>query len=287
MKFRRITMTWSLFMTVLILVTSFSHAWMAANRIVEQGNISMNLDYDDTTASYAVYKYDIKHGVGRNTYIDTDNEEKPLSIENVDMNPYDLIFTSRNRYTPVFARVEVKRLTSMPLRGTIFLTITRKLDNNDFTGSELSEFSSSLIRFTAFIDPNDGSVNYDNADKLYSDIDASMYTDTKSYRTEANDTSSHPYDSYSKTFVSAQKFGSEYTFTKTATITLQVDYTESNWTTVNGIETLNIFLYMTYDEGLIDMYKESSHFKIEVGTGNMVHFENDFDTIKVSYEGGQ
>lgn len=283
MKLKKIIISWSLFYAVLILVTSFSHAWMAANRIVEQGNISMNLDYDDTTATYAVYKYDIKHGVGRNTYIDTDNEEKPLSIENVDMNPYDLIFTSRNRYTPVFARVEVKRHTSMPKSGTVYLTITRKLDNNDSEGSELSEFSSSLIRFTAFIDPNDGSVNYDNADKLYSDIDASMYTDTKSYRTKANDTSSHPYDSYSKTFVSA-KFGSEYTFTKTATITLQVDYTESNWT---EIETLNIFLYMTYDEGLIDMYKESSHLKIEVGTGNMVHFKNDFDTIKVSYKGGQ
>lgn len=116
MKFRRIIMTWSLFLTMLILITSFSQAWMATNRNIEQENIFMNLEYDDTTASYGVYKYDIKQGVGRNT----DNEENPLTISDVDMNPYDLIFTSRNRYTPVFARVEVKRHSSMPKSGNDF-----------------------------------------------------------------------------------------------------------------------------------------------------------------------
>lgn len=277
MKLKKIIISWSLFYTVLILAAVVSYAWVSENRAVEHINPPINLENDDTTATYGVYKYDPKLGKGMNT----DINGNPYSIADIDINPYDLIFLSRNRYTPVFARVEVKRNTSMPKSGTVYLTITRKLDNNDSEGSELSEFSSSLIRFTAFIDPNDGSVNYDNADKLYSDIDASMYTDTKSYRTKANDTSSHP---YSKTFVSAEKDGSEYNFAKTATITLQVDYTESNWT---EIETLNIFLYMTYDEGLIDMYKESSHLKIEVGTGNMVHFKNDFDTIKVSYKGGQ
>lgn len=115
-----------------------------------------------------------------------------------------------------------------------------------------------------------------------------MYGETKTFVTTANDTSAHPYDGYSKAFVTAQQSGDVYTFTKTETITLEMTYSESDWAMFDGTETLNIYLYMTYDEGLIELYKNSSNIgKVEVGTKNIVDFENDFDTIKVSYQGGQ
>lgn len=277
MKLKKIIISWSLFYTVLILAAVVSYAWVSENRAVEHINPPINLENDDTTATYGVYKYDTKLGIGRNA----DNNNIPYTISDIDINPYDLIFLSRNRYTPVFARVEVKRNTSMPKSGTVYLTITRKLDNNDSDGSELSEFSSSLIRFTAKVDKT----YYDDPDILYNAIDTSMYAVTKTYVTTANGLP-HDYDDFSKTFVTAEMSENGYTFTKADAITLEMTYTESDWYESDGTEILNIYLYMTYDEGLIDMYKESSHFKIEVGTGNMVHFENDFDTIKVSYKGG-
>lgn len=277
MKFKRITEL-SLLLSILVLFGSVSYAWLSVNRIVEQKNILMNLENDDTTASYSVYKYNIKQGLGKNT----DDKGNLLTISDVDFNPYDLIFTSRNRYTPVFARVEVKQHSSMPKSGTINLTITRKLDNNDSVSSELSKYSSSLIRFTAKVDNT-----YDeNPNTLYTAIDEVMYGNTKNYVTVANDTSAHDYDDFSKTFLTVQKSGNDYTFTKSETITLVMTYDESNWSIIDGNETLNIYLYMTYDEGLIDLYKKTSNLKIEVGNKNIIDFENDFDTIKVSYQGG-
>lgn len=277
MKLKKIIISWSLFYAVLIMTAVFSYAWVFENRAVKHINPPINLENDDTTATYGVYKYDPKLGKGMNT----DINGNPYSITDIDINPYDLIFLSRNRYTPVFARVEVKRHSSMPKSGTIYLTITRKLDNNDSVGSELSKYSSSLIRFTAKVDNT-----YDvNPDTLYTAIDEVMYQNTKSYVTSANDTSEHDYDDFSKTFMTAQKSGEMYTFTKSETITLEMNYEESNWSMID--ETLNIYLYMTYDEGLIEMYKNTSNLKIEVGKENIIDFENDFDTIKVSYQGGQ
>jgi hypothetical protein len=276
LKLKKIIISWSLFYAVLILAAVFSYAWVSENRAVEHINPPINLENDDTTASYGVYKYDPKLGMGRNT----DINGNPYSITDIDINPYDLIFLSRNRYTPVFARVEVKRNTSMPKSGTVYLTITRKLDNNDSKGSELSKFSSSLIRFTAKVDQF-----YDeNPDALYRHIDTAMYNDTKNYRIKANDTS-HDYDVFSKTFVTAEMSENGYTFKKVESITLEMKYNESDWS--DETEILNIYLYMTYDEGLIDLYKSTSDFKIEVGTKNIIDFKNDFDTIKVSYKGGQ
>lgn len=279
MKLKKIIISWSLFYAVLILAAVVSYAWVSENRAVEHINPPINLENDDTTATYGVYKYDTKLGIGRNA----DNNNIPYTISDIDINPYDLIFLSRNRYTPVFARVEVKRHSSMPKSGKVYLTITRKLDNNDSIGSELSKFSSSLIRFTAKVDQF-----YDeNPDALYRHIDTAMYNDTKNYRIKANDTSPHDYDVFSKTFVTAEMSENGYTFTKADAITLEMSYTENDWyNIVDEVEILNIYLYMTYDEGLIDLYKSTSDFKIEVGTKNIINFENDFDTIKVSYKGG-
>jgi hypothetical protein len=263
---------------VLILAAVVSYAWVSENRAVEHINPPINLENDDTTATYGVYKYDLKLGKGMNT----DINGNPYSITDIDINPYDLIFLSRNRYTPVFARVEVKRNTSMPKSGTVYLTITRKLDNNDSEGSELSKFSSSLIRFTAKVDKT----YYDDPDILYNAIDTSMYEVTKTYVTTANGLP-HDYDVFSKTFVTAEMSENGYTFTKVESITLEMTYNESDWYESDETEILNIYLYMTYDEGLIDLYKSTSDFKIEVGTKNIIDFENDFDTIKVSYKGGQ
>lgn len=279
MKLKKIIISWSLFYAVLIMTAVFSYAWVSENRAVKHNDIPMNLENDDTTASYGVYKYDPKLGKGMNT----DINGNPYSITDIDINPYDLIFLSRNRYTPVFARVEVKRHSSMPKSGKVYLTITRKLDNNDSIGSELSKFSSSLIRFTAKVD----NTYHNDPDILYNAIDTSMYAVTKTYVTTANDTLPHDYDDFSKTFVTAQKSENKYTFTKVESITLEMTYNESDWYESDGTEILNIYLYMTYDEGLIDLYKSTSDFKIEVGTKNIIDFENDFDTIKVSYKGGQ
>lgn len=279
MNSKKIIKTGFLLISALILFISVTYAWILTNRNVDTKNIIIGLENDDTTASYMIYKWDIRKSIGTNT----DDDENLLSIYNVDINPYDLIIKSRNYYTPVLARIELQRHISMPQSGTVTVTITRTLDNNDVTSSELSNFSSSIMRFTTIIDKT----NYLNPNTLYSSINDTMYDNTKAYVVTENDESAHLYDAFSKTFVTAKKFGAVYAFTKEEYITLSIPYTIDDWTTIEGNETLIVYLYMSYDIGLIELYKNSSGFSIGDNGSNIIDFGNDFKTISVSYQSGQ
>ena len=128
----------------MVVVTSV--AWFTMNRDTDADQMGMALAVDDTTAVYKAYMYDLSKGEGT----DMINETTALNITNIVLNPYDTIFQGQNIYTPVFARIEIVRSSSMPEEGTVHITVER---DPNISGAK---YSSSVLRFTALVIPEKG-----------------------------------------------------------------------------------------------------------------------------------
>ena len=251
-----------------------SVAWFTINRKTDADEMGMALAVDDTAAVYKAYMYDLTLGKGINQHPDGGGE---LTITNIDLNQYDTIFNMQNKYTPAFAQIVIVRNKSMPLNGTVYLTITR----NDLEAhvGELEQFSSSVIRFTAFIDTTKGDLEITDPNLLYDYINSDTRFDTveNDYKGKAL--------SNSKTFVNVVGEGEGHTHEKVDAITVAVDYTDEYWyKNEDGYDALNVYLYLTYDVQLIQCFMDE-HTGGEISfDDNLYFFENDMKKISVSYE---
>jgi hypothetical protein len=166
----------------------------------------------------------------------------------------------------------------MAANGTVHITINRTA--NEQTDAELAAFSSSILRFTAFIieDKSDLSITDPNA--LYDFINSKERFDkVESFR--YNDKQIRP---FSKTFVSVVGEGVGHTHSKADSITIDVDYTEDAWyVNKDGEDTLNVYLYMTYDVQLIECYMDTHSGGGISFDDNSVFFENDLKEVRISY----
>ena len=201
------------------------------------------------------------------------NETTALNITNIVLNPYDTIFQGQNIYTPAFARIEIVRSSSMPEEGTVHITVER---DPNISGAK---YSSSVLRFTALVIPENGDSSYTTANALYNFINSSTRFDDVEKYTEQMD--------HSKNFVvSVAGTGENLQYTKTDSLTVSVSYTKEDWYVKENANILNVYLYMTYDATLIANYMSSQ----EAGGGvslddNTFFFDNDLTRIRVSYSG--
>ena len=268
------------------MIIAASVAWFTLNRQTDADEMGMALAVDDTQAIYKAYMYNLKTGKGTDRVSNhdgspaTDENGDPLylDITNLDLNQYDTIFKGQNKYTPAFARIEIVRNESMKKNGTVTITIERTVNNE--TNAELSAFSSSILRFTAFVIEDKSDLTKTTAEDLYDFINSKdRFDKVESFR--YNDKQLRP---FSKTFVSVVGEGEGHTHVKSDSITIEVDYTEDMWyENGDGDETLNVYLYMTYDVQLIECYMEE-----HTGGGislddNSVFFENDLKKVTVGY----
>ena len=232
---------------------------------------------DDTSAVYKAYMFDLENMVGIDRIMGDDGEYEELNVTNLDMNQYDTIFRVQNKYTPAFAKIEVTRNTSMPESGTVLLTIDRDSAVDGFDGDgKLSKRISSMLRFTAIIDSTKNDLNMTDANSLYNHINTeTRFNEIKEYKGALDN---------SKTFVSANGEGDGHTHEKADSITVGVSYTKDDWyVDEDGKQTLNVYLYMSYDVHLIECFiKEHSGDRITLD-GNVYDFENDLKKVTVSY----
>ena len=261
----------------MLVVTSF--AWFTLNRKTDVGDMGMGLAVDDTAVVYEAYMYDLKNRVGT----DKDADGNLLNITNIDLNQYDTIFRAQNKYTPVVARIKIVRNESMPLAGKVYITINR--DNKDAEGDSLTAYTSSIVRFTSFImsdksdlNTTDGiSVPITEPDALYS-----LISTTARFKTiEAYKGNEYP---NSKTFVTVIGEGAGHTHGKTTTLTIETEYTNSDWyINTEGYQTLNVYLYITYDVQLVECYMDEKAGGSLSLDDNSVFFDNDMKKVSVSY----
>ena len=271
---------------VLNMIIAASVAWFTLNRQTDADEMGMALAVDDTQAVYKAYMYDLKNGKGTDKMMNddgdpaTDENGNPryLDVTNLDLNQYDTIFRAQNKHTPAFARIEIVRNESMAKNGTVTITIDRI--SNETTNAELSAFSSSILRFTAFIIEDKADVGMTDPEALYNYINTKeRFEKVESFR--YNDKQIRP---FSTTFVSVEGDGEGHTHVKSDSITITVEYNESMWyLNGDGDETLNVYLYMTYDVQLIECYMdEHSGGGISLDD-TTIFFDNDMEKVSVSY----
>ena len=278
----------------LLIFSSF--AWLTINRKMDADELGMALAVDDTNAVYLAYMYDLEAGKGTNTYIDENGVEQEFNITNIDLNQYDTIFRGQNIYTPVIAKIVLIRNQSMPLDGTIHITVTRDETKSNEEEAELvskgalSSFTSSITRFTSFIikEKSTDNPNYPidyywtDPDMLYTKINTeARFGEVENYSGQQD---------HSKTFVNREAGeGDSHTHSKSSSLTISVPYEASDWYFTedeNGaltVYTLNVYLYITYDPSLVDCYMEDH------GSGGIslddttIFFDNDMEKVSVSY----
>lgn len=271
--------------SLIALIVSFSMlivsslAWLTTNRWLKSEDMNMGLHIDDTSAVYKVYKFDLDKMTGIDRIIHEDKSEEILTITNVEMNSYDTIFVVKNQYSPVFAQIRLSRNSnnsSMPLNGTVYITIHRDSSINPFDkDGKLSERISSVLRFTAIIDTTKADLEKTNANELYNHINSS-YASIKAYTDQKPE---------SKTFITAHGEGDDHSHTKNDTIAISLKYTEDCWYTDDqGNDHLNLYLYMSYDAQLVDCYMKQ-HANSELSLNNSLYnFANDLKYVSVSYD---
>ena len=250
-----------------------SVAWLTISRRTEAADMGMGLAVDDTTAVYEAFMYDLKNGAGTNLGADG----KPLDITNLDLNPYDTIFQTQNKYTPALAKIKLVRNESMPKNGTVIITINRK-DMSGIAGQSLTDYSSSTLRFTGFIIEDKRDVDITDPAELYS----SICTDDLFREIEVEYKGKELTNS--KTFVTVIGSGEGHTHDKYDSIQIFVDYENANWyTDEDGNETLNVYLYISYDVQLINCFlNENQGGGISLGDTTFF-FKNDLMDIRISY----
>ena len=256
-----------------------SVAWFIINRQAYVDELGMGLAADDTSAVYKAFMYDIEKGMGTDTHPDGTE----LNVTNVNLNQYDTIFRSQNKYTPVIVQIRLVSSVSMPENGTVYITINRKVAKAQ-AESELDLLSSSVVRFTALVDSDEAYVESTDADALYRHINKKvLLDDTKTIFDEVEGYVGNDLP-HSKTFVTVEGEGEGHTHGKVDSITVEATYTAGDWYENSEHNMcLNVYLYLTYDVPLIECFMEE-----QTGGGisledNFYSFENDLEMVRVSY----
>ena len=271
-------------LVVTLLYLNSAFGWFAQNEEVDGNGMAVTAYQDDVEAEYSHYYYDAKNavGVGRN------------SIDDIQVPQYDLIFRQRNRYTPAVIRVALTGEEDLPQSGTIALTIGRNLAASITTdegtianGSELPALNnlfSSLMRLTivkgAGIYSDDPTTLYRNIDNLPYGNNSTLYEVIKSQT--ANDSTTNVF-----TTVTGDE-GDPDRYTKADSVTLSIDYTAADWNDMDGDsvnETLNVYVYVTYDETLLREYGayDATLNGDITSVGQVIKLNNDLLTIAASH----
>ena len=202
-------------------------------------------------------------------------------------NQYDLVFRSRNRYTPIIATLLLTGEDLDKDGGMITIQIERDSTIPSFVteneSKRLSQYFSSIMRVTAMINREYYSTS---ADTLFNNVDSSNYTTIRAYT--GNNTNS-------KVFTNATVNGNTLTAVVKTDISISITYGSEDFNTIDGEETLIVYLYITYDEGfngsnylgLVGTYQATSE-SLSIGASgslddNSITFSNDLVAIKVSH----
>jgi len=274
----------SLVFATICMVTS-TMAWIGLTTQNDINRMNMNVDYDRFFVEKAYYKYDAKNQTV--LYYE--------GLSDVKFNQYDLVFRSRNRYTPIVATL---LLTGDDLKdeGTIYVTIQRDSSINPFVvdgngKKHLTNTFSSIMRVTALV----GSEYYSsNENLLYSSVDNSYYSAVRLYT--GNVAGSSPSKVFTTASISTINDVEVLDNASKTDIEISIDYDSGDFVTIEGISTLIVYLYLTYDEGynestkkydgLVGMYQRTSE-ALGITSGDIadqsIEFENDLVSIKVAH----
>lgn len=249
----------------LSVVTYFnsSFGWFSRNNDVRGSDMGVNVQKGALDVEFTYFKYDVND----ETYTLENN------LSTINFNQYDLVFRSRNQYTPVVVRLELKKSELSESGGTLTAKIyrdTTKIVSNN----KIDEFSSSVMRFTPFI----GSTYYSaDTETQFKNVHNAHFTTTRALTGD-------DVPSGSQVFTDVDYTGSTVnSVTKDDYVSLTFTYSSEDF---NG-DKLYAYIYITYDEGynagsyngLTGIYTKTAG--ITTIGDEHVTFANDFVSIKV------
>ena len=223
------------------------------------------------------------------------------NLKDIQLYPYDKIFLMRNRYTSLVVRAVLTGTALDPQGGTVYFTISRDASrpasvmptSGNYHHPILSNYSSSIVRFTAAVDygngagaagggtgllpeatptPTDGRNSEEQfAWLLYENMDKALYDKVMAQHGSAfnkydplevdGQTVGHMGESKVFTEVTPQTAtGSDpFSYWKAETLDVSVDYASTDLRVMkheDGSEEncLDVFLFLSYDTDLIDHY---------------------------------
>ena len=272
---------------VLVAVIYFSSSlgWFASNANATGTGMQMHIKPNEAESDCTVYIFDAKANAVRYT---GDGKEGEPQIDDLKMQIHDVIFKSRNRYTPAIVHLHLTNVREdLRSGGNVTVHLTR---NSDPAYVEhdgrimLPEVTTSILRFTLV---NNAGVSWLGTDpdpdtaagETYDNTDAALYAKIV---TNKDYTDTAVLDLDSKVFANITKTAGTITeITKPGEITLTVGYTSAQ--AADGI--LDLFLYITYDESLVDDFEHSVG--IDTGSttvGKITTLLNDLTDLSISFD---
>lgn len=249
-------------------------AWFTSVRTMLNDANEMKADYDDIHAKFFLYKYDTS--TMRAT--DVDNNGNPWNIKNFQLNTFDTIFTSRNKYTSALVRMEISG-EDLKENGTLTLDMSRDLSIDDTwtERGELNTVISSVISFKCFTETSIYETLID--DSLTYPVDE-MYT--LAYNTASTETSQY----FPQLDIDLDENEEEIrTYSKLDALQFTVDYTSSDWVNIGGVDSVNIYLLIEYDTTLVKWYvNNDKEFTAEKLSDNETAFDNDLKSFVVTHD---
>lgn len=228
-------------------------------------------------AEYSVYSYVIEN---ENTGDGAANEDAALNA--ISFPSYDKTFVSHNPYTSVFIKISFSAETIAP-SGTVSLRINRNLSPTDpetnlpladDSESEILESRcTSVMRFTvginkSFIEIAEAQTGTDRITALYNAVNGLYYEQAKN-------------GLVGDTFVTKSEGNGNVVYRKSGFLIFETPFVESDWNVdeFGNRETLNVYLYMSYDGELINDYLNQ---RLGVGPYNIEPIMNDLSELIVA-----
>lgn len=275
---------------VLVAVIYFNSSlgWFANNTAVAGSGMQVQVRAMQAEALCTVYIFDAKANTVR--YTGDGRDANDPRIENLKMQIHDVIFKSRNRYTPAIVHLHLTNIRQDFLDGgTVTVEITRNNDPAYVTVNgrmTLPESTSSIVRFTLINNTGAAWLGTDPdpdeaANDTYENVDAALYAKIVTNK-DYSDTAELDLDS--RTFAAVTKTDGVITsITKPDRLSLQVAYTAAQVTD----RTLDLFLYVTYDEPLVNDFEQAAGIDTDSTTvGKITTLLNDLTDLSISLDAG-
>ena len=237
----------------LVLFASHIFGWLLlSENKAEISGVESHVETCTALADYTVYSYIVEN---ENTSVGTANTDLVLSA--ITFQAYDRTFVANNPFTSVFVKISFSAY-DIPESGSIKLRINRNKTpvdpvngqplTDDSVSSTLENRCTSVMRFSFGIDKTFTEIASapsvtDGNTALYNAVNNSFYN------AAANGL-------IGSTFVTKTVQGGNVSYEKGEFIFLECPFTSAMWNT-NGQgvrDTLNTYLYMSYDSELINDY---------------------------------
>ena len=182
----------------------------------------------------------------------------------------------------------------MPDSGIVYITMNRDIQNTAHKDQEeqglLTDYTSSIVRFTGFIIHDKTDLTKTTPETLYEFINSSI-VDVEKDQTRYEMVAEYQGElDHSKTFVKREAVEDEtnkdaHVHTKKDSVTITVEYTKDDWYEDNdGNMLINVYLYITYDPTLVNCYMDDHGGGSLSLDHNFIYFENDMTRVTVSYD---